>query len=173
MVLYILWLLSADVARLHPANTGNPVLQPLEVARMTTFAIRLVSCLALLVLATSCVDTTGWIQRCDHNLPERGKWANPLYSGAQNAKHEAGQCCSEITTTFETTDSPETVIAHYEQVLGEAGWEGGSSPTGEQSDLRFGVANCCYYGHLTVTATRTSAGMTAVEVYSAWSMGCG
>jgi hypothetical protein len=131
-----------------------------------------VTCAVLLALLTSCVNSSGWIKECNHSLPERGKWANPVYLAARNVKHEQDPR-GAILTTFETSDSPEQVLAYYDSKLIDAGWERDQPGSSVQHDLYFTIANCCYFGSATVDATPAGQGVTTVMVTNSWSMGCG
>ena len=141
--------------------------------KLRELVTRFVACGIIIARLTSCVNTSGWIKECDHSLPERGKWENPVYPAAQNVKHEQGTCCDEVTATFETRDSPELVLAYYERTLIEAGWKRDNRPNNTEHDLYFIIANCCYFGTATVDATSARQGVTTVKVTNSWSMGCG
>ena len=78
-----------------------------------------------------------------------------------------------VHNALETTDSPELVIAYYEGKLAEAGWKRDIRPTITQYDLYFTIANCCYFGGVTVDAIPAGQGVTTVNITDSWSMGCG
>lgn len=152
-------------------NSLRRLLAIIEDKRTSGYLAHLIVCAAMLCLLGACVDTSGWVRNCDHNLPELATWKDLIYPGAQQIQKNGS--AERMETSFTTSDAPETVLAYYKDVLLKAHWQLDFPKTQIPNELRFRVANCCYFGSVSVIAESTGPGRTNVVVKSWWDMGCG
>jgi len=112
----------------------------------------------------ACGDN-GPAAHCDHSLPERGIWKTPIYPGAQQINNDDSM---GERITFVTDDTSGEVYTYYDALLKKSGWK-----PDQLTGHVYGVANCCYYGRLTINSEFESDGQTKVTIESGWAMGCG
>jgi hypothetical protein len=125
-------------------------------------------CTFAALFVTGC-NQTGEAGRCDANLPTRDKWKVPAYPNAKQISSAESPSYWQLTTIFQTVDSPAKVHDFYKSTLEKAGWQ----PNTRAGDGSLIVANCCYYLHLDVSTEVTDEGLTNIIIKYNSSMGCG
>ena len=137
---------------------------------------QITSLLVCFLMATglgACSGGGGPAARCDHSLPEDGKWQTPLYPAAQQVQTSESATYWQRTTTYVTPAAPATILSFYEGTLAKTGWQLGGFGTPQAGQLSFQVANCCNYLSLAISAWARDDGLTQVMIKYNASIGCG
>lgn len=125
--------------------------------------------LIIAVLSARSSGSSGGVQDCNHNLPERADWKIPDYPGARQVQSRDSDVHWQVMATFLVTDPPAQIAEFYDTALTKAGWQRGNSGSG----LTFHAENCCYYLNLLIETEIAAKGQTLVTVKRNASMGCG
>ena len=135
--------------------------------------LRRAGCLALAVTALAlpgCAGSDPAVRPCDPRLPQLSTWNDPVYPGATHVR-PPGFAGEDPTLRFDTSAPPAVVLAYYRAALERAGWQIDSRQTPPPGDLGYEIANCCYYGGVSVHVEAAGSG-SQVAVRHWWDPGC-
>ena len=107
---------------------------------------------------------------CDPKQPQLSTWNDPVYPGATHVR-PPGFAGEDPTLRFDTSAPPTVVLAYYRDTLERAGWRAESGPTPAPGDLGYQIANCCYYGGVSVHVEAAGGG-SQVAVRHWWDPVC-
>jgi hypothetical protein len=127
--------------------------------------------LALAALALpGCGSGDAAVSACDPTLPQLSTWNDPVYPGATHVRRP-GLAGDDPTLRFDTSAPPAVVLAYYRDTLERDGWRADPLQTPAPGDLGYLIANCCYYGGVSVHVEAAGSG-SQVAVRHWWDPGC-